>query len=325
MNVTALVNTSGTVVERYLYDPYGKVTITNHLWSVITWANSKKNEILYCGYRFDPETGLFHVRHRYYHPTLGRPVTRDPLEYAYAESTLNLYEYTYSSPGCYTDPLGTVARIPMDPEPCGKFIIREASVPIRDPNEQRRAGATSGRGFEVQFDPKGCEKKCLDSIRLVQAIASTGAYGAKPHFDVSDDDSRKNKNTPGGTPPPEYPGEAGLHGRLSYRDAPLDTHNTTRNSKTGKGGTKWYLTTCAVGTKESVDTIINCVNFTFDDGTKKTDVPGAKPHVDDKTKKSDGVETQGAKPGYPWEDTFWSKGAMSDWIESAGKEAPKGK
>jgi hypothetical protein len=38
MNVTALVNTSGTVVERYLYDPYGKPTITDASWSAITWA-----------------------------------------------------------------------------------------------------------------------------------------------------------------------------------------------------------------------------------------------------------------------------------------------
>jgi hypothetical protein len=36
------------------------------------------NEILYCGYRFDPETGLYHVRARYYQPTLGRWISRDP-------------------------------------------------------------------------------------------------------------------------------------------------------------------------------------------------------------------------------------------------------
>jgi len=28
------------------------------------WANSKQNEILYCGYHFDHETGLYHVRHQ---------------------------------------------------------------------------------------------------------------------------------------------------------------------------------------------------------------------------------------------------------------------
>ncbi|MBE3096939.1 MAG: hypothetical protein IMZ44_07385 [Planctomycetes bacterium] len=85
MNVTALVNASGAVVERYAYDPYGKVTILDGTTGGQTeWAaddNQKSdvdNEILYCGYRFDPESGLYHVRHRYYHPTLGRWVGRDP-------------------------------------------------------------------------------------------------------------------------------------------------------------------------------------------------------------------------------------------------------
>ena len=104
MNVTALVNaSSGDVVERYVYDPYGKVTITDANWSVITWANSKKNEILYCGYRWDPETGLYHVRHRYYHPTLGRWTTRDPKVYS---DTYNLYQYCVSAPLRGVDPLG---------------------------------------------------------------------------------------------------------------------------------------------------------------------------------------------------------------------------
>ncbi|MBE3097123.1 MAG: hypothetical protein IMZ44_08325 [Planctomycetes bacterium] len=83
MNVTALVNASGAVVERYVYDPYGKVTILDGTTGGQTeWAadadqkSDVDNEILYCGYRFDPESGLYHVRHRSYHPTLGRWRTR---------------------------------------------------------------------------------------------------------------------------------------------------------------------------------------------------------------------------------------------------------
>src|SRR5260370_40951264 len=32
-NVTALVNSSGTVVERYVYDPYGQVTVLDGSWA----------------------------------------------------------------------------------------------------------------------------------------------------------------------------------------------------------------------------------------------------------------------------------------------------
>jgi len=80
MNVTALVGTDGTVVERYVYDPYGRVTTYDDDWSdEVTWANSKQNPIRYCGYYFDNETGLYHVRHRMYHATLGRWLQRDPI------------------------------------------------------------------------------------------------------------------------------------------------------------------------------------------------------------------------------------------------------
>jgi RHS repeat-associated protein len=103
MNVTALVDTDGAVQERYIYDPYGKVTFRAADWSEITWANSKKNEILSCGYRFDPETGLYHVRHRYYHPTLGRWVSRDPIG---RHLSVGPYEYVVSQPGRYLDPSG---------------------------------------------------------------------------------------------------------------------------------------------------------------------------------------------------------------------------
>ena len=111
MNVTALVNTSGTVVERYVYDPYGKVTIYDPNWDAPkSWGDSKKNEILYCGYRYDPETGLYCVRERYYHPTMGRWNVRELLDQnlpggGYQDGP-SLYEYAKSGSLSSTDPFG---------------------------------------------------------------------------------------------------------------------------------------------------------------------------------------------------------------------------
>ncbi len=108
-NTTALVDDDGTVVERYVYDPYGKVTIYNEgRTSTVDWEDSKQNEILFCGYRHDPETGLYHVRHRMYHPTLGRWLQRDPLGYV---DGMSLYEYAVSAPTVALDPLGAVAIV----------------------------------------------------------------------------------------------------------------------------------------------------------------------------------------------------------------------
>ena len=82
MNVTALVNASGTVLERYVYNPYGQVEVLDADWSSDADGKSDyANEVLFAGYRFDTETGLYHVRHRFLHPTLGRWLQRDPIGY----------------------------------------------------------------------------------------------------------------------------------------------------------------------------------------------------------------------------------------------------
>ena len=107
MNVTALVNTTGTVLERVVYDPYGTPTFYDGSWQNASSASSYANEILYCGYRFDTETGLYHVRHRMYHPTLGRWTSRDPGGYA---DGMSFYQYVSSSPIGLTDPSGQIGE-----------------------------------------------------------------------------------------------------------------------------------------------------------------------------------------------------------------------
>jgi RHS repeat-associated protein len=105
MNVTALADESGAVVERYAYDPYGQVTVLDADWSTdADNASDVANEVLYAGYRFDPETGLFHVRNRYYSTSLGRFISRDPLGYV---DGMSVYEYVGSGPVSYVDSEGT--------------------------------------------------------------------------------------------------------------------------------------------------------------------------------------------------------------------------
>jgi len=102
MNVTALVGTDGTPLERYVYDPYGKVTIYDGTWTNTRQESSYDNSILFCGYYRDNETGLYHVRNRYYHPYFGL-ITRDPGGYV---DGMSLYEYCRSRPIHSADPWG---------------------------------------------------------------------------------------------------------------------------------------------------------------------------------------------------------------------------
>lgn len=102
-NVTAIVPTTVVPAERYAYDPYGSVTILDSGWADdADQISDVDNDVLFCGYRFDPETGLYQVRNRYYHPTVGW-ITRDPLEYV---DGMSLYEYCMSGPVAAVDPMG---------------------------------------------------------------------------------------------------------------------------------------------------------------------------------------------------------------------------
>ena len=104
-NVTAVIKPDGTVAERYTYDPYGKVTFKAADWSdAASQAKSAyDNEVLYCGYRWDPESGNYIARRRYLTPPLGRWLTPDPIGYG---DGMNGYQYVGSCPIPNLDPSG---------------------------------------------------------------------------------------------------------------------------------------------------------------------------------------------------------------------------
>jgi len=109
-NVIALRHGS-EIVERYEYDPYGSVRIfkgydsaEGHEDLTVVSDSIAGNPFLFAGYFYDNETGLYHVRHRMYSPTLQRWLQRDPEGYIDGMST---YVYTRANPVSWTDAAGT--------------------------------------------------------------------------------------------------------------------------------------------------------------------------------------------------------------------------
>jgi RHS repeat-associated protein len=102
-SVTQVTGPSGSVVESYEYDPYGKPTMRNGAGSVIT-ASAIKNAYLFTARQLDEETGLFYYRARHYSPELRRFIQRDPLEYVDGP---NAATYASSRPCARRDPSGT--------------------------------------------------------------------------------------------------------------------------------------------------------------------------------------------------------------------------
>ncbi len=104
-NVTALTDSSGNVVERYLYDPYGDVTVLNASWAPVSGnASAFGWRYLHQGGRLDPVTGWYDFRNRDYIPSEGRWAERDPM--GFGGGSLNFYSYAQSNPMIGNDPLG---------------------------------------------------------------------------------------------------------------------------------------------------------------------------------------------------------------------------
>jgi RHS repeat-associated protein len=107
----ALTDGEGSIAEAYDYDAYGNTLIfsaagTGDNWwaNDATQANYAACEVLFCGYRYDPESKLYQVRNRDYYPALGRWLQRDPI--GFDGGDWNLYGYVSGNPAKRIDSTG---------------------------------------------------------------------------------------------------------------------------------------------------------------------------------------------------------------------------
>ncbi|MGB8451847.1 MAG: RHS repeat-associated core domain-containing protein, partial [Anaerocolumna sp.] len=97
-DVTALITGEGTIAATYYYDAFG---------NILESTGEVDNNILYSGYQYDKETGLYYLNTRMYDPKTARFLQEDtytgnpndPL-------SLNLYTYCSNNPVIYWDPTG---------------------------------------------------------------------------------------------------------------------------------------------------------------------------------------------------------------------------
>jgi RHS repeat-associated protein len=103
-NVTALVNTSGTVVERYTYTPFGVQTVYDASYTVRGGGSSYAFQYGFQGRPLDATTENYDNRGRWYRPSLGRTITMDPIRYKGGDVVL--YRWLFNAPTNFTDPFG---------------------------------------------------------------------------------------------------------------------------------------------------------------------------------------------------------------------------
>ena len=94
--VKDLVDSSGTVVNHFVYDSYGNL--------VSQTDETVVSRYLFTGREWDSEIGLYYYRARYYDATVGRFISQDPIGFEAEDS--NLYRYVVNNPVDTVDPLG---------------------------------------------------------------------------------------------------------------------------------------------------------------------------------------------------------------------------
>jgi RHS repeat-associated protein len=101
-SVAQRLNSAGAVLSSDMYDAYGFGQSTGSPSD--PWGYGAQ-----WGYFTDRETGLLLLTHRYYDPSAGRFLNRDPIGLA---GGLNVYGYVQDNPANAVDPLGLCIRKP---------------------------------------------------------------------------------------------------------------------------------------------------------------------------------------------------------------------
>ena len=93
-SITVITNSSGTTVKTYRYDAFG---------NIVSQTGALVNPYTYTGREFDPETGLYCYRARYYNSSSGIFIQPDTIGYYESAS---LYAYVQNNPINFFDPFG---------------------------------------------------------------------------------------------------------------------------------------------------------------------------------------------------------------------------
>ena len=109
-NIIAIVDTSGNVVVKYVYDAWGnhKVLSPDGTENTDSTFIGNINPYRYRGYYYDTETGLYFLQARYYDPEICRFISMDDVTYIDPETIggLNLFAYCNNNPVMNVDPYG---------------------------------------------------------------------------------------------------------------------------------------------------------------------------------------------------------------------------
>ena len=101
MSTRQLTDDTETVTDTYVYDAFG---------ILLDQTGATENNYMYTGEQFDPNSGFYYLRARYYDHNTGRFLTTDPFEgMTFEPVTLHRYLYAHDNPLLNSDPSGMMS------------------------------------------------------------------------------------------------------------------------------------------------------------------------------------------------------------------------
>ena len=91
-SIAKMTDGNGNVIQTRQYDAWGNLEV-----------GADQPGYAFTGREWDPETGLYYYRARYYDPKIGRFISEDPIGFL---AGVNFYGYTFNNPARFIDPSG---------------------------------------------------------------------------------------------------------------------------------------------------------------------------------------------------------------------------
>jgi RHS repeat-associated protein len=110
-SITSLTNSVGALANTYTYDSFGKLTAS---------TGTLTNPFQYTSREFDPETGTYFYRARYYDQNVGRLSSEDPIGFG---GGTHFYKYARNNPVLLNDPFGLWVNSGRPADPTANTIV----------------------------------------------------------------------------------------------------------------------------------------------------------------------------------------------------------
>ena len=148
------------VVDHVVYDSFGQVT----------WQSSATDQprLGDAGMRYDPMSGMYYDRFRWYNPQTGDFMSQDPTGLG---PDVNPYRYCGNSPTNYTDPTG-LDTIPIP--------VEENAGPSWEANRELNLGSFGTSATTPFTGGSGILEPLPNSPQLVLSDSGLGSYYADP-------------------------------------------------------------------------------------------------------------------------------------------------